>query len=91
MVAQNGFGGRGHRNESVSVALHGDLARLDALLFLAHIRPDLIKFHVSHLNVDDQPPHECFALLAGNHEYLENRPVVNAGYALDGVDGTSFH
>src|SRR5207253_2688668 len=42
-------------------------------------------------NVDDHAAHELLALLTGDQQDFENRSVVNAGDAFDGVDGATFH
>jgi hypothetical protein len=61
------------------------------LLLLADESPDFIALDVLHRDVHDQPRHELLALLASDHQELEDRVTVQAGDSLDGADGAALY
>ncbi len=79
-----------NRNERVAVAKVLIVLGPHTLLLLANETPKLVAFHVAHFDVADLLGHDAFALLARQHQQLENRSVMDVGNALHGRNAVAF-
>ena len=77
-------------HEHVAVAEILIVVRADALLLPTDEAPHFVAFDVAHFDVADFIGHDALALLASQHQQLEDRCVVNFGNAFDARYGVAF-
>jgi hypothetical protein len=53
--------------------------------------PNFVALNVFDWDVDHYAAHDLFALLASHNQKFEDRPVMNAGNPLYGIDRATFH
>ena len=53
-------------------------------------RPNFVAFYVAHFDVANFFGHDAFALLASEHQQLQDRGVMNFGDALDARNAVTF-
>ena len=87
---QNQLGMPLDRDEGVAVAKVLIVLGPDTLFLLADEAPKLVGFHVAHFDVADLLGHDALALLASEHQQLQNRAVVDVGNALDARNAVAF-